>query len=60
MHLITQPLHVLLCSNSAMKGNNGIKKVLYHDIAAQTITEPPVFHCWNHAFGIVGLYVLQT
>jgi hypothetical protein len=41
MHLITQPLHILLCSNSAMKGNNGTDRILYHDIAAQTITEPP-------------------
>jgi hypothetical protein len=41
MHLITQPLHVLPCSNSAMKGNNGSNKILYHDIADQIITEPP-------------------
>jgi hypothetical protein len=39
MHLITQP-----CSNSVMMGNNGTNRILYHDIAAQTITEsPPCF-----------------
>jgi hypothetical protein len=38
MHLITQPVHVLPCSNSATKGSNGINRILYHDIAAQTIT----------------------
>jgi hypothetical protein len=44
-----------LCSNSAMKGNNGTHRILYHDIAAQTITEPcPVFQYWNQAFRIVG------
>jgi hypothetical protein len=41
MYLITQPVQVLLCSNSAMKGNNGTKRILYHDVAAKTITEPP-------------------
>jgi hypothetical protein len=41
MHLITQPVHVLPCSNSVTKGNNGTNRILYHDIAAQTITEPP-------------------
>jgi hypothetical protein len=40
MHLITQPVHVLPCSNKAMKGNNGTKSIQYQDIAAQTITEP--------------------
>jgi hypothetical protein len=40
MHLITQPVHVLPCSNSIMKGNNGTNKILCHDIAAQIITEP--------------------
>jgi hypothetical protein len=44
MHLITQPVHVLPCSNSAMKGNNGTNRMLYQDIAAKTITErPPCF-----------------
>jgi hypothetical protein len=41
MHLITQPVHVLPCSNSAMKGNNGTKRIPYHDIAGQTTAEPP-------------------
>jgi hypothetical protein len=41
MHLITQLVHVVLCSNSAMKGNSVTKRILYHDIGAQTITEPP-------------------
>jgi hypothetical protein len=30
MHLITQPVHVLLCSNSAMKGNNGTNRILQY------------------------------
>jgi hypothetical protein len=42
MHVITQPISVLHCSKSAMKGNNGTNRILYHDIAAQTITEPPL------------------
>jgi hypothetical protein len=41
MHLITQPVNVLLCSNLAMKGYHKTKRILYYDIAAQTITEPP-------------------
>jgi hypothetical protein len=41
MHLITQPVHASPCSNSAMKGNNGTNRILYHDIAGQTITKPP-------------------
>jgi hypothetical protein len=54
MHLITQPVHVLPCSNSAMKGNNGTNRVQYHDIAAQTIIElPPCFT----RFWIVGFPV---
>jgi hypothetical protein len=40
MHLITHPVHVCPCSNSAMKGNNGNDKILHHKIAVQTITEP--------------------
>jgi hypothetical protein len=53
MHLITQPVHVPPCSNSAMKGNNGTNRILYHDIAAK-ITEPPRVSCWNQAFRVVG------
>jgi hypothetical protein len=45
MHLITQPVHVLACNNSAMKGNNGTNWILYHDIAAQIVTEPA--SCFN-------------
>jgi hypothetical protein len=41
MHLITQPVHVYLCSNSAMMVNNGTNRILYRNTAAQTITEPP-------------------
>jgi hypothetical protein len=41
MHMITQPVHLPPCSNSAMKGNNGTDRILYDDIAAHTITEPP-------------------
>jgi hypothetical protein len=56
MHLITQPVHVLPFSNSAVKGNNGTNRTLYRDIAAKTITEL-MFHCWNQTFGIVGFLV---
>jgi hypothetical protein len=41
MHLVSQPVHILSCSNSAMKGNNGTNRIPYHDISAQTITEFP-------------------
>jgi hypothetical protein len=48
MHLITQPVYILPCSNSAMKVNNGTNGIVYHDITAQTITETsPMFDCWN-------------
>jgi hypothetical protein len=51
--------------NSAMKGNDGTNRILYHDIAAQIITEPPpsVFHSWNRTrhSGLEGSWgVLQT
>jgi hypothetical protein len=56
MHLITQPVHILPSSNLVMKCNNGTNRILYHNIAAQTITEPP--SCFTvgtrHAFWIVG------
>jgi hypothetical protein len=32
---------ILLCSNLAMKGNNGTNRILYHDVAVKTTTEPP-------------------
>jgi hypothetical protein len=41
MHLIAQPGHVLPCSYSAMKGDAVMGPTEYHDIAAQTVTEPP-------------------
>jgi hypothetical protein len=41
MQLIIQPVQVLPCSNSAMNGNNETSRILYHDIDAETITEPP-------------------
>jgi hypothetical protein len=41
MPLITQPVHVLSFSISAMEGNNGTARILCDDIAAQSITEPP-------------------
>jgi hypothetical protein len=54
--MITQPVHILPCNNSAMKCYNKTSRILYHDIAAQTITEPPP--CFTvgtrHAFWIVG------
>jgi hypothetical protein len=55
-HLITQPVHVPSCSNSAMKGNNETNRILYHNIAAQTTTEPPRVPLLepNKALWIVG------
>jgi hypothetical protein len=39
MHLINQIVHVLPCSNSAMKGNNVNNRILCYNISAQTIRE---------------------
>jgi hypothetical protein len=47
MRLITQPVHVLPCSNSAMKDNNLTNRTLYHDISAQTTTEHPPVSLWE-------------
>jgi hypothetical protein len=41
MHLTTQPVQVLPCSNSDVKGNYRTNRMLFHDTAAQTNTEPP-------------------
>jgi hypothetical protein len=35
MHMITPHVHMLPCSNSVMKDNNGINRILYQNIAAQ-------------------------
>jgi hypothetical protein len=43
-------VHALPCSNSAMKGNNGTNRILYHDIAAQTITEPPLCFIFGRGY----------
>jgi hypothetical protein len=51
--LITQAVHVLPCSKSTTKDNNGTNRILYHDTAAQTITEPPV--CFTVGTRISGL-----
>jgi hypothetical protein len=62
MHLITQSVHLHPCSNSAMKGNNGTNRILYHDTSAQTIIEPPA--CFivgtRHSRLSASLRVLQT
>jgi hypothetical protein len=42
MHLISEPVYVLPCSYSAMNGNNGTNRILYHDIDTQAITESPL------------------
>jgi hypothetical protein len=44
MHLITQPVHVKPSSNSATRGNNRTNRILYHDIAVRTMSEPPLSH----------------
>jgi hypothetical protein len=41
MHLFTQPAHLLPCSNSAIKRINETNRILYYDIAVETIIEPP-------------------
>lgn len=43
MNLITQHVHVPSCCNLAMNGNNVSTRMLYHDIAALTITRPGRF-----------------
>jgi hypothetical protein len=62
IHLITQTIHVLPCSNLVMKGNNATNRILYHHITAQTITEPPP--CFTvgprHSGLQASLGVLQT
>jgi hypothetical protein len=35
--LPTLSMYVLPCSNSALKGNNGTNRILYHDTAAQNL-----------------------
>jgi hypothetical protein len=59
---ITQPVHVLPCHNLTMKDNNGTDRILHHDIAAQTITEPsPCFTVGTRHSGVqTFLAVLQT
>jgi hypothetical protein len=47
-----QPVHVFPCSNSAMKGNNGINRSRY--CYPNHLRTFPMFHCWNQAFRIVG------
>jgi hypothetical protein len=54
MHLITHPVHVLLSKNSAMNGNNGTNRILYHNIAAETITEPSPCFIVGTQSGIPG------
>jgi hypothetical protein len=54
MHLITQPVHILPCSNLAMKGNNGTNRIPQYCCPNHHRTSPPMFHCWNQAFQIVG------
>jgi hypothetical protein len=54
MHLITQPVHVLPCSNSAMKGNNGTKRIPWY-CWPNHHGSSPVFHCWNQTFQIAVL-----
>jgi hypothetical protein len=62
MHLITQPVNVTPSTNLVMTGANWTKRVLYHDTAAQTITEPPMCLTLkpNQAFRIVGFLVCST
>jgi hypothetical protein len=53
MHLITQPVHVLPRSNSAMKVNNWTNRIPRYCYLNHHRTSP-VFHFWNQAFRIVG------
>jgi hypothetical protein len=56
MHLITQPVHVLLCSNSTMKVNKGTNRIPRYCFPNSHRTSP-VFRCWNQAFQIAGFLV---
>jgi hypothetical protein len=54
MHLITQPVNVLPCSSSAIKGDNGTKRIPRYWWPNRHRTSS-VFHCWNQAFRILGV-----
>jgi hypothetical protein len=60
--MITQHVHIFPCSNLAIKVNNGNNRILYHDIAAKTITEPPpCYTVGTRCFGLqAALAVLKT
>jgi hypothetical protein len=60
MRLITQPACTFPCSNSAMEDNNGTNRILYHDINAQTITEPPPCFTVGTEPGTLNCRPLQT
>jgi hypothetical protein len=55
MHLITQPIHVFPCSNSAMKLNNGTNTIPRYCSPNHHKTSP-MFHCWNQAFRIIDFF----
>jgi hypothetical protein len=52
-YLITQIVNVLPCSNSAMKGNNGINKIPRYSCPNHQRTSP-VFYFWNCEVRIVS------
>jgi hypothetical protein len=45
MHLITQPAHVLPCSNSAMKGKNGTTEYSPTILLPKPSLNLPQIHC---------------
>jgi hypothetical protein len=54
MHLFTQPANLLPCSNSAINGNDETNRILYYDIAVETIIDLPHVSLLEPAFRIVG------
>jgi hypothetical protein len=53
LHLVTQPVHLLPCSNSDMEDNNGTNRIPRYCCPNHHRTSA-VFHCWNQASRIVG------
>jgi hypothetical protein len=53
MHLITQLVHIIPCSVSAMNSNNGTNRIPRYCCPNHHKTSP-MFHCWNQALWTVG------
>jgi hypothetical protein len=53
-HLITQPVHVLPCSNSVMKDNMRPTEYCTTILLPKTSHNLSVFHCWYQELRVVG------